>query len=191
MPLQAQEDLSKAMEEIMAFQKQLHEDYKNPQESPLDPVAMDSFKGHVFFPITLKYRVKAKLVRTPDAEVFQMSTTTDRKPEYQEYATLHFELEGKKQVLHVYQSLKLRQQDAYKDYLFLPFKDLTNGDESYGGGRFIDLRIPAGDELILDFNQSYNPYCAYSDKYSCPIPPKENHLTLPILAGIKAPADHH
>jgi hypothetical protein len=74
----------------------------------------------------------------------------------------------------------------YKDLLFIPFKDLTNGRESYGGGRYIDIKNPAGKSAIIDFNLAYNPSCAYgSDKYSCPIPPKENFLQVKIKAGEK------
>ena len=81
----------------------------------------------------------------------------------------------------------MQQIPHYRDYLFIPFKDLTNGKESYGGGRYIDLRMRQldKDKVILDFNKSYNPYCAFSEEYSCPIPPKENHLTIAIEAGEK------
>jgi uncharacterized protein len=74
----------------------------------------------------------------------------------------------------------------YKDYLFLPFTDLTNGVQTYQGGRYLDLRIPQGDEIVIDFNQSYNPYCAYSGRYSCPVVPSENHLDMEVLAGVKS-----
>ena len=73
----------------------------------------------------------------------------------------------------------------YEDYLFLPFTDKTNGDSSYGGGRYLDLKLPEGDSIIIDFNQAYNPYCAYNDKYSCPVPPKSNNLDIEVLAGVK------
>ena len=69
--------------------------------------------------------------------------------------------------------------------LFLPFTDQTNGKELYGGGRYMDVEIPLSDAIILDFNKAYNPYCACSDRYSCPIPPQENDLQIPILLGEK------
>ena len=71
------------------------------------------------------------------------------------------------------------------DYLFLPFTDLTSGVDTYGGGRYIDQKIPEGNSIIIDFNQSYNPYCAYNPRYSCPIPPPENDLLIEIMAGVK------
>ncbi|MBP7982432.1 MAG: DUF1684 domain-containing protein, partial [Kaistella sp.] len=74
---------------------------------------------------------------------------------------------------------------GYEDYLFLPFRDETNGKETYGGGKYIDLRIPDGNEIVIDFNQSYQPYCAYNAyDYSCPIVPEENFLPLRIEAGV-------
>lgn len=74
----------------------------------------------------------------------------------------------------------------YKDYLFFPFTDTTNGNETYDGGRYIDLRIPAsGNEIIIDFNKAYNPFCAYSAGYSCPIVPAENNLDIPITVGVR------
>ena len=77
------------------------------------------------------------------------------------------------------------QSEKYKNYLFLPYTDLTNGFESYGGGRYIDLTIPDCNEIIIDFNKSYAPSCAYNHSYSCPVPPKENHLNVRIEAGVK------
>ena len=79
-----------------------------------------------------------------------------------------------------------------ENFLFLPFKDLSNGKSSYGGGRFIDLEMPLSNSktIIIDFNKAYNPYCAYNHKFSCPIPPKENNLNIDILAGVKAYGKH-
>jgi uncharacterized protein (DUF1684 family) len=86
--------------------------------------------------------------------------------------------------------MALKKQKEYKKYLFIPFRDLTSGKESYGGGRYIDTEIPAGETLILDFNRAYNPYCAYSHRYSCPIPPEENTLKVEIRAGEKVPVGY-
>ena len=72
----------------------------------------------------------------------------------------------------------------YEDYLFIPFNDLTNGNETYDGGRYLDLKTTSESTIVIDFNKAYNPYCAYNDKYSCPIPPRENDLPIEIKAGI-------
>ena len=81
--------------------------------------------------------------------------------------------------------IDLIKKDGYKDYLFLPFSDLTCGKDSYIGGRYIDMRIPKSNTVLIDFNKAYNPYCAYSYKYSCPIVPLDNDLDIEILAGVK------
>ena len=90
----------------------------------------------------------------------------------------------------MYQNQDLTKKDGFDNYLFLPFLDDTNGEESYGGGRYIDLRIPKNDELVIDFNKAYNPYCAYNEKYSCPIVPRENYLALKVEAGVKVFKKH-
>ncbi|MCK5678470.1 MAG: DUF1684 domain-containing protein, partial [Flavobacteriaceae bacterium] len=92
--------------------------------------------------------------------------------------------------LEIYQNQKLILTTDYEDYLFLPFTDKTNGESTYGGGRYLDLKIPDGDTTVIDFNKAYNPYCAYNHKYSCPIPPKANQLDVEINAGVKAYEEH-
>jgi uncharacterized protein (DUF1684 family) len=80
---------------------------------------------------------------------------------------------------------ELRKKEEFEKYLFVPFTDLTSGKETYGGGRYLDLEVPDGDSLEVDFNYAYNPYCAYTDGYSCPIPKPESRLSISILAGEK------
>lgn len=166
------------------FQEQLNEFYANQETSPLPKEKLEKFKGLPFFPVNNDFRVVAQIQKTPDAKVFRMKTTTDRKPKYKVYAIASFQLKDKGYQLNIYKSYGPTKPE-YKDYLFLPFTDVTNGSDTYGGGRFIDLRIPEGDEITIDFNQAYNPYCAYNHAYSCPIPPKENDLTVRIEAGVK------
>ena len=172
---------------ITEFQKHLDSEYKNPDKSPLPKKDLRKFKGHAFFPIDSLYKVRAKFERADNALPFFMKTTTGRLPKYEIYGIATFQIDNQELSLHIYQSHRLRNTEEYKNYLFLPFTDLTNGDETYGGGRFIDLEIPDGDTIVIDFNKAYNPYCAYSPKYSCPIPPEENDLPIAIKAGIKAP----
>ncbi len=168
------------------FQQELTNQYKDPEESPLEKKAK-FFKGHSFFPIDSTFRVKAKFVRTLNAIPFQMKTTGDRLPVYEKYGEAHFTIQGKELTLSIYQGHKLRETEAYKNHLSLPFTDKSNGYESYAGGRFVDLEIPNGDYIIIDFNKSYNPYCAYTTGYSCVIPPVENDLDIKILAGVMKP----
>ncbi|WP_242095095.1 DUF1684 domain-containing protein [Aestuariivivens sediminicola] len=169
-----------------AFQKDLNAKFKDATTSPLKDKDRKSFEGLEFFTYDSAYVVTARFKRTPDEEPFQMKTTTDRLPVYVKYGELEFQLKGADFKLSIYQNQELITEDGYEDYLFLPFLDETNGLESYGGGRYIDTRIPKGDTLVIDFNEAYNPYCAYNDKYSCPIVPRENYLKTRIEAGVKA-----
>jgi len=169
---------------ILQNQKELNDFYQNPETSPLKEKAT-SFKGHEFYPIDLSYRVEAEFVALKNEPFFKMKTSGHKTPEYRKYGIYKFQLNGKPYELTVLQNKKNMTNPMYKDYLFLPFQDLTSGDTTYGGGRYIDVRIPKGDTVIIDFNMSYNPYCAYTDGYNCPIPPAENRLDVAIEAGIK------
>ena len=176
---------STAIYEILNFQNDLNAKFASEEDSPLTPEDLESFSGLDFFKIDTSLIVEAKFIRTPHETPFIMKTTTEREPIYVKYGEAHFELKGQTIILNIYQNQELLSQEEYKDYLFLPFTDLTNGASSYTGGRFIDLRIPEDDLIILDFNKAYNPYCAYNDRYSCPVPPAENHINLKIVAGVK------
>ncbi|WP_020604359.1 DUF1684 domain-containing protein [Spirosoma spitsbergense] len=139
------------------------------------------------------YRIIATAERTVNAEPFDMPTYSGKTKEHVAYAVLSFVLDGKPQQLTVYRSLNLMKVPNYRDYLFLPFKDATSGKETYGGGRYIDFRT--GDikdgKVTLDFNRAYNPYCAYQEGYSCPIPPRNNMLSVAIEAGEKTYEKDH
>lgn len=172
--------------DISTFQNELNEEYKNPKTSPLKGKDLKRFKQHTFFPVDLRYRVMAILEVIPSSAFFQMPTSSADMKDYRIYGTITFELLGKKFQVPVYQSKMLMSVPKYKSYLFFPFTDLTNGTLTYGAGRYIALSIPdAGNALILDFNKAYNPYCAYSDGYSCPLVPAENNLDVEIMAGVK------
>ena len=140
-----------------------------------------------FYDIDESYRVTASFEKLDDKEGFDMNTSAGIKQKYFEYGLLSFRLHDSLLHLHVYQSKDLMKQKKYKEYLFVPFGDATSGFESYGGGRYIDFYIPAikNSEVVIDFNKAYNPYCAYTTGYACPIPPLENLLTVPITAGEK------
>lgn len=180
--LSAQE--SKIEKEILKFQENLNKEFADKEKSPLTEEDFKTFKTLNFLPVDNSYRVVAKLTFFKNNKPFKMKTTTDRLPEYKIYASASFEINGKTHVLHIYQSEKLLLTADYEDYLFLPFTDKTNGESTYGGGRYIDLNIPKGDTILIDFNQAYNPYCAYNNKYSCPIPPSANHLDIEIPVGV-------
>jgi len=180
-PLLAQVD--SAVHEIETYRKKQEEKFRDPKESPLDKKLRKNFKGLNYFPVNLDYRVTAKFVKTENPVLFKMKTTTTRLPEYQKYGEVHFKLDGEERVLEVYQSPEIIKQPGLEDYLFIPFTDETNGIDTYEVGRYIDFKIPEADEVIVDFNKSYNPYCSYGSAYSCPIPPAANHIPIKIQAG--------
>lgn len=177
---------SSKIEEVLAFQEHLNSEYANPEESPLTVEDLEKFEALEFFKIDTSFIVEPEFVRTPYESPFEMPTTTDRKPIYVKYGEAYFDLKGKSFKLNIYQNQELITKDDYVDYLFIPFTDTTNGDTSYSGGRYLDLRIPTGNTISLNFNKAYNPYCAYNGKYSCPIPPSENDISIAISAGVKA-----
>ena len=170
---------------LTPFQKEINEFFKDASVTPLKKRDLKDFKGLDFFAFDSTYVVNATLTRTPDEKSFKMKTTTDRLPEYVKYGDVSFELFGKSYSLNIYRNLDILNKEGYEDYLFLPFLDDTNGFESYGGGRYIDLDVTEDDSLVIDFNSAYNPYCTYNEKYSCPIVPRENYLSIKIKAGVK------
>lgn len=170
------------------YQRDLNAVYKDASKSPLKKRDLKRFKGLDFYPVDSSYVVTAQLIRTPNTPFFEMATTTERRPMYREFGILKFTLQGKELTLTVYKSKEESADPRYKDYLFLPFTDDTSGDGSYGGGRYMDIyesNIQDDDTIVLNFNNTYNPYCAYNDKYSCPLTPRKNHLDVAIKAGIK------
>lgn len=175
-------------EELQAaddFQKKMNEEFADSLKSPLTNEDRLHFKTLDFYPISKKFIVEATFVSAKKEKPFKMKTSTDRTPMYKKYGALHFEIDGKKFVLNVYQNIELSKKPGFKDYLFLPFSDLTSGKETYIGGRYIDMRILTSGKVIINFNKAYNPYCAYNYKYSCPIVPLENNLDIAIEAGVK------
>jgi len=165
-------------------QQELNEAYAS-DDSPLLAKDKENFVGLPFFEIDTTWVVDALLEITPDEPPFKMPTTTSRMANYRKYGVLIFEKDSTTYHLFVYQNIDLMEKEGYEDYLFLPFKDYTNGESTYGGGRYINLRIPEGNKIVLDFNACYNPYCAYNSKYSCPIVPNENLLEVAVNAGVK------
>lgn len=167
------------------FQKKINSEYADAKTSPLTAADLATFKSLDFYPINEKYFVTATFVRTDKEKPFEMKTSTERTPTYVKYGEVHFTIDGKSLKLNVYKNIELSKKKEYKDYLFLPYSDLTSGNESYIGGKYIDLKIPKGNTIAIDFNTSYNPYCAYNHKYSCPKVPLENDLNIEIKAGVK------
>lgn len=170
---------------IEQHRREMDEKFRNPQTSPLRELA-HTYTGQDYYPPDKTYRVRARLERTPEAKPFRLPTSNPEvQKQFVQYGILHFSLHGKACRLSVYRNLQLSNMPQYKDLLFLPFADQTSGLETYGGGRYLDLEVPKGNKMVLDFNLCYNPYCAYSEGWSCPIIPRENYLPVPVRAGVK------
>lgn len=179
--------------EIMTYHYEQNLKFHNKETSPLTAKDLKKFSALSFYKIDKKFKVTAKLVKEKDPVIFEMQTTTSRKPLYVIYGILTFTIDGKEQTLTIYQNKDFDRDPQYRDYLFLPFTDKTSGDESYGGGRYLDVLTTdenADGTITIDFNKSYNPYCAYNSKYSCPLTPKENTVNAALKAGVKVFKKH-
>ncbi len=168
--------------EIKKHRKEYKQGFLNGGQSPLDKKGVRKLD---YFRADETYRVQAEIELTRGEKPFDMPTYSGITKSFIKYAVAHFQLNGKKYELTIYKNLTLIRLPQYRDKLFLPFKDLSNGEETYGGGRYLDFRISdiSNNQLIIDFNKAYNPFCAYSDGYICPVPPIENHLAVKIYAG--------
>ncbi|NND77049.1 MAG: DUF1684 domain-containing protein [Flavobacteriales bacterium] len=166
---------------------ELNEQYADIEKSPLMKEDLKKFVSLNFYPENEDFKVKAAFVLTPNEKPFEMKTSTERLPVYRKYGQLTFKVKGIEESLAAYQNQAFIGDPEYGNSLFIPYLDETNGIETYGGGRYIDIEIPAegADSILLDLNESYNPYCAYNYKYSCPKPPLENVLDMKVEAGVK------
>lgn len=171
-------------EEITAYRKKQLEEITASPESPLRP---EDAAAISFFDADAKYLARARVEFLKGEKPLRMPTYAGTEKEFIRYARLHFEIDGVESTLTAYKNLAIPGALAgLHNTLFIPFKDKTNGNLTYGGGRYLDLVIPVGTgEVSLDFNKAYNPYCAYSDGYQCPVPPRENHLSAALPAGEK------
>lgn len=171
--------------DVERFREWRDKGFRDPSLSPLMREDFAKFEGLKYYDADEKYAVKAKLEKRADAQIFMMPTSGGTSRKYFKYGVLKFELDGKSYSLSVFQS-ETAKRDEYKNLLFVPFRDQTNGKETYGAGRYLDIKTPSGEEVILNFNLAYNMSCAYGrDEYSCTIPPKENFLEIEIKAGEK------
>ena len=146
---------------------------------------INNFHGFKYFDPNIDYRIKANFVIDTTVPVFEMKTSTDRRPEYRTYGYLDFVINDTNYRLTAYQNMQYKDHPVHGGSLFIPFKDITNSSLTYGAGRYIDIPMPKSNKVIIDFNSAYNPYCAYYDRWSCPLVPLENHLNVIIPVGEK------
>lgn len=170
--------------QLAHFRAEIDEFLEMHPQSPLSYEQQDAFTGLDYYDADPAFRFTGEVERFGDDEpLVEMQTSTGDTRHYRRWGRFTFEVDGEAATLVIY------QDPAYGDF-FLPFKDATNGTETYGAGRYLDnhrpgLRPLGGDRVEIDFNYAYNPYCAYNEDYSCPLPPRENWLRVPIRAGEK------
>jgi uncharacterized protein (DUF1684 family) len=154
---------------------------RSSDESPF--IEKATFAGLKYFDPDPKYRVTARLVPIENKKVVILGTSSGEEGRYLEYAWAEFELDGMQNRLLL---LEVMAMGPTRGLLFLAFADETSSEETYGSGRYLDVKkVPGASTMVLDFNKAYNPYCAYADQFSCPFPPKENILKVAIHAGEK------
>lgn len=182
--------ISQTYEDSIREKRVLHyAELTDPKSELLTQDEIDHFEGLSYYEIDTFYRIQTSFTKSKGKR-FEMPTSTDRTPVYRRFGYIDFKLNDSTYRLTVYQNCELKKYKKYKDYLFIPFRDVTCQTESYGGGRYIDTEIPKGKTLLIDFNKAYNPYCTYSIRYSCPIPPAENTLKIAVPAGEKVPVGY-
>ncbi len=178
----------KIVQQIQEWRMQKDRFFKESESSPLLPEDRQKFQGLDYFPIDLAYRFEGPIVRYPSLEIDTIiATGGDVRPALR-YGYFEFLFNGKRFRLQIYKFFS-RDPEAAR-HLFLGFTDETNGRETYGGGRYIDLKENPENHYVVDFNLAYNPFCAYNPDYSCALPPAENHLPFPVRAGEKRFKDH-
>ena len=175
-PTEAQEQLAS----IIAIRKEKDEFFKGNEQSPLKVEDRAAFRSLKYYETSEEFIFRVTLQKFEDPETLKMGTSTGDFRDAVKYGYFDFTVRGKPQRLHIY-----RFTPDLGLYLFVPFTDLTNRRETYGAGRYLDLEERQAGAYLLDFNLAYNPYCAYNENYSCPIPPKENRLDVAIEAGEK------
>ena len=155
---------------------------KSGEDSPFGDEKKNS-KGLSYFPPDINYRIIAKLAPIENKKMIVLPTSDGKEKKYLEYAFAEFELNDAPCKLLI---LEIVDDNQYRGTLFLAFADLTSAIETYGAGRYLELKkTPGAGTITLDFNEAYNPYCAYSDNFSCPFPPKENILNTSVRVGEK------
>ncbi len=173
-------------DEITTFRQELNASFRDSAHTPLRGRHLKEFTELPFFPVNKKYAVQAHLKRTPEALPFEIPTSSGQNKKFRSFGIATFLLDGKEYQLTLYESLKPDGTVRDATSLFLPFRDLTNDEETYGGGRYLDIKKPTGEKVMIDFNKAYHPYCAYNAfDYSCPLVPTENRLIIAIPAGVK------
>jgi len=173
------------VKDVEAMRREKDHFFKEDAESPIPHALRHEFQSLAYFPADPTHRARARLVRDPSPQRVVLATSKGIPRDMVRVGWFEFEIDGSKQRLAAYKAVPQPGHHHEDRSLFVPFRDATSGKETYGAARYLDIEEQPGDEYRLDFNLAYNPYCAYSDDYVCPFPPRENWLTIPIRAGEK------
>jgi hypothetical protein len=160
--------------------------YMLSSNSPLIEEDKQNFTGLNYYPIDEEFKVTARIEKTNNKQPIFIESTTGEQLKYIPFATASFELKGQQHSVMLYQDWE--EKDPNK--LSLMFADETSAVETYGGGRYLDVMYRNTNSVIIDFNNAYNPFCHFNAEYSCPIPPRQNVLNIPIEAGEKIYKNH-
>jgi uncharacterized protein (DUF1684 family) len=168
---------------IQKMREEKDNSMRNDSDSPFANDSVNTFTGLKYYPVDAAYRIQATLTPIENKKAITLPTSDEKQKSYLEYAYAEFEMQGQRNKLLI---LEIMDMGPYRGTLFLAFADQTSAVETYGAGRYLDIKkVPGGTSIILDFNEAYNPYCAYNDNFSCPFPPQENILDIRIEAGEK------
>jgi len=172
------------VKETQAYREEYKSEFLTDERSPLKKEDLSYLD---FYPPNKKAIIKARFVLTPESENFELPTYSGVTRTYRKWGEAYFKFGKDSSRLNIYQNIKLMSNPEYEDYLFLPFTDETNDETTYAGGRYMDMsRKDTEDGMItIDFNRAYNPWCAFSDGFNCPVPPAENFLPYRVEAGEK------
>jgi len=173
------------VEIILRMREQKDNLFRYHLQSPIPQDAKEAFEGLKYHPVNPSYRFLCKLNRYPNPTTIGMMTSTGQERNYLKVGYVRFTIGGKSQTLQAFKAIQSFQQEGEKEPLFIPFRDATSGKESYAAARYLDSEELKDGVFLVDFNSAYNPYCAYSDEYSCPFPPQDNWLEVEIRAGEK------
>jgi uncharacterized protein (DUF1684 family) len=175
-------DQTAYINEIKKEREEKDQFMRTSSESPFadNPASFTALK---YYPADLKFKIVASLTPIKDKQQVVLATSDGKEERYIQYGYAEFDMSGFHNKLLI---LEIIDMGPSRGKLFLAFGDGTSGEDTYGAGRYLDIAKAQGSNtLTLDFNKAYNPYCAYNDKFSCPLPPQENLLTIPITAGEK------
>jgi uncharacterized protein (DUF1684 family) len=163
--------------ELATFRAAKDELMAQDPHSPLSHEQRHGFKGLSYYPLNPALRLVLPIDRDIQDDLVTVDTSTGESQEYRRAGRIRFEVGRQPAELTIYQ--------GETDALFLPLRDATSGTETYGAGRYLEPVMIDDDQVLVDFNYLYNPYCAYNEAWSCPLPPRENWLAVPIHAGEK------